>query len=174
MKWALNRFRESAFLFCNADFYRSTSFVSRLNLMALCTLYPDPAPPASPADFMVHILTASQLRGFTTKDTYYMQRFSDNPASGAVLQDDWEGGLQNILKMTETKASPLVSPVWDFRYRTVTSTFSYSFHCSKSIYQLRLQKGHLSKHCFSVLPVPITAPLPQKGWVPLIPKRSKC
>lgn len=47
--------------------------------------------------------------------------------------------------MIEPKASPLISPMLDFRYRTVTFTFSYCFHRSKLIYQLTFQKTHLSK-----------------------------
>lgn len=79
-KWALNRFRESAFPFCNADFHRSASFVSSLNLMAVCTLCPDLAPPASPQTLW-YISCLHYNLEITTKDTYYTQRFSDNPTS---------------------------------------------------------------------------------------------
>lgn len=144
MKWVLNRFRESAFPFCNADFHRSISFVSRLNLMlsALCTLTITTCQPRRL--YGTHHDCITTWRFYNKR--YYTQRFFDNPTSWVILQDDWEKvGYRIYQKMIETKASPLVSSVLDFRHRTVTFTFSFCFHSSKLIYQLTFQKSHLSK-----------------------------
>ena len=63
-------------------------------------------------------------------------------------------GYRIYQKMTETKPSALVSPPLDFKYRTVTFTFSYCFHYGKLIYQFTLKKSPSSKQ--PLLPIVVS------------------